>query len=368
MHRIDNSTRLIDGNGAGKDGFTEGNPGTVAATRVTDDWLNDSQEEVCNVIERTGLTLVKGDQDQLSESLSRLFRDITLSNWTKQTPANAAHDFTGSATNGNITCLVTFNGDIEYTYDGLNWTSVTLGSNLFSIAYGNGYWVAVGNAGALYYTTDPTGAWTSNTQGSGQLLTVAYGNGYWVAAGSLGILYYRATNPVGTWTSNTQAGGNAIFAIAYGNGYWVAACYYATTNLFYKATDPTGAWTSNTQGTQSLYAVAYGDIKGVGTWIVGGTLGTIYTKLSIPSGAWTFRVGASSATIHGLIMANDFAVVVFNISVSLKGIETTYDGITFTNRPNTTAEDLTAIIYAHNLFIAAGTNGEIHTSLRLGIY
>ena len=41
----------MDANGSGKDGFTEGSPSPlVAATVVTDDWLNDVQENIAQAV------------------------------------------------------------------------------------------------------------------------------------------------------------------------------------------------------------------------------------------------------------------------------------------------------------------------------
>lgn len=67
MHRI-------DGPGAtGGNLFTEGNPALgIPATVVTDDWANDVQEEIVNVIEDQGITLVKGTQDQLLSAIKSL--------------------------------------------------------------------------------------------------------------------------------------------------------------------------------------------------------------------------------------------------------------------------------------------------------
>ena len=60
MHRID-APGFAPGNL-----FTEGNPALgIVATEVSDDWLNDVQEEIVTVIEGQGITLVKGVQDQL---------------------------------------------------------------------------------------------------------------------------------------------------------------------------------------------------------------------------------------------------------------------------------------------------------------
>jgi len=60
MHRIDAP------GATGSNLFTEGNPALgIPATEVSDDWLNDVQEEIVTVIEDQGISLVKGQQDQL---------------------------------------------------------------------------------------------------------------------------------------------------------------------------------------------------------------------------------------------------------------------------------------------------------------
>lgn len=74
MHRIDHATREIDGNGAGKDGFTEGAPGVVPATVVTADWANAVQEEIAAVIEDRGIALDKPDNAQLLEAINKPYK------------------------------------------------------------------------------------------------------------------------------------------------------------------------------------------------------------------------------------------------------------------------------------------------------
>ena len=64
MHRID-APGFAPGNL-----FTEGNPAlSILATEVSDDWLNDVQEELTTVIEGQGITLVKGLQTQLQSAI-----------------------------------------------------------------------------------------------------------------------------------------------------------------------------------------------------------------------------------------------------------------------------------------------------------
>ena len=65
MHRID-APGFAPGNL-----FTEGNPSlSIPATEVSDDWLNDVQEEIVTVIEDVGIALVKGTQDQLKSAIN----------------------------------------------------------------------------------------------------------------------------------------------------------------------------------------------------------------------------------------------------------------------------------------------------------
>jgi hypothetical protein len=65
MHRIDSPGATIG------ELFTEGNPSlSIPATEVSDDWLNDVQEELANFIESQGIVLVKGQQDQLEEAIT----------------------------------------------------------------------------------------------------------------------------------------------------------------------------------------------------------------------------------------------------------------------------------------------------------
>lgn len=63
MHRID-----TDGNVANQ--FSDGTPGVTQATVVDDDWLNAVQEEICNAVVMTGLTLNKAAHNQLWSAIT----------------------------------------------------------------------------------------------------------------------------------------------------------------------------------------------------------------------------------------------------------------------------------------------------------
>ncbi|EKR7607639.1 carbohydrate kinase [Escherichia coli] len=73
MHRIDTKTAQKDKFGAGKNGFTRGNPQTgKPATDLDDDYFDMLQEELCSVVEASGASLEKGRHDQLLTALRAL--------------------------------------------------------------------------------------------------------------------------------------------------------------------------------------------------------------------------------------------------------------------------------------------------------
>ena len=68
MFRIDSAGATVGNR------FTEGDPGlSIPATVVSDEWLNHVQEEIIKPIDEMGITLVKGNEGQLWESLLAMF-------------------------------------------------------------------------------------------------------------------------------------------------------------------------------------------------------------------------------------------------------------------------------------------------------
>ena len=74
MHRIDTPTAQKDKFGAGKNGFTRGNPQTgTPATDLDDDYCDSIQEELAGIVEASGVTLDKADRGQVLKALKVLF-------------------------------------------------------------------------------------------------------------------------------------------------------------------------------------------------------------------------------------------------------------------------------------------------------
>lgn len=75
MHRIDTPTAQKDKFGAGKNGFTRGNPQTgTPATDLDDDYFDMLQEELAGIIEAAGIVLDKSKRDQLRTALPVFLR------------------------------------------------------------------------------------------------------------------------------------------------------------------------------------------------------------------------------------------------------------------------------------------------------
>ncbi|EOZ1378589.1 pyocin knob domain-containing protein [Enterobacter hormaechei] len=73
MHRIDTSTAQADKFGPGKNGFTNGDPATGRrATDLNSDMWDAVQEEICNVVEKSGLALNKDQHDQLHQAIVKI--------------------------------------------------------------------------------------------------------------------------------------------------------------------------------------------------------------------------------------------------------------------------------------------------------
>ena len=73
MHRIDTPTAQKDKFGAGKNGYTDGNPQVgTPATDLNAAMFDSMQEEICNVIEQAGIVLDPNDNAQLFAAFQKI--------------------------------------------------------------------------------------------------------------------------------------------------------------------------------------------------------------------------------------------------------------------------------------------------------
>jgi hypothetical protein len=214
----------------------------------------------------------------------------------------------------------------------------------FSVAYGNGLWVAVADTTSTTagIATSPDGVtWTFRTTPApaGGWRSVAYGNGLWVAVASTASTTAGiATSSDGiTWTfRTTTAPADIWFSVAYGNGLWVAMALTISTTAGI-ATSPDGiTWTfrPTTAPAGNWISVAYGNGLRVA---VADTTSTSAGIATSPDGiTWTFRTTpAPSGGWRSVAYGNGLWVAVAYTTSTTAGIATSPDGITWTFRTTT---------------------------------
>lgn len=181
MHRIDGPGATID------EKFTEGNPATaVPATVVTDDWLNDVQEELISILAAAGISPVKGDQDQVLTAIQAIIAGSTL-NTLDTTRIDVA-----SAGTVNLTAAAPSTRHINIT----GTTTITG----FTVAAGRCYFVRF--AAALTLTSS-----ASLVTQTGANIVTAAGDTCIIRATAENTVEVLAYTPSGGWGNSLAASG-----------------------------------------------------------------------------------------------------------------------------------------------------------------
>jgi hypothetical protein len=171
---------------------------------------------------------------------------------------------------GNGKFVASYNGGFIYSSDGSNWSAVALSGWRTRIAFGNGFFVAVGNSSNPATSADGINwnVYTDSNVSTYPPQTIGYGNGTIVAipgAGGARILY--STNNGVSWSVLTTSlqpyqgiiFGNGIFA-AIGNDSSSHAPQglYSNDGVTWTAMSglPTGSWDSVAYGNAQFVAVA----------------------------------------------------------------------------------------------------------------
>jgi hypothetical protein len=119
-------------------------------------------------------------------------------------------------------------GQLSWSNDAVNWTYADSGfggQHIHGLAWGNGYFVAVGDSGRIARSTDGS-TWypvSGSAFGSSGIQSVSFGSGKFIAAGHDG---KTASSPDGeTWTSvnNLFDSDWQVKAVGYGGGKFTAA-------------------------------------------------------------------------------------------------------------------------------------------------
>jgi hypothetical protein len=234
-------------------------------------------------------------------------------------------------------------GSVVYSPDLVTWTSaptavtVSAGKDLNAVASSINLLVAVGNNGTIVRSTDGITWVAANPLPSGpHLYAVAYttvpsGN-VWVAVGAGGALFVSAD--AATWSAVSSGTTQDLKGVA------------SVVNTTY----PNGIYDPKVAPTYSYSVVAVGNGGAVTQTKVDGGIWT-WTARATPlgSGSNLNAVVASSA----LIPTNQFMVVGDGGQAF-----TSPDGVTWTSRTTTSAQNLTGLIRGyHNQYLAWAANG-----------
>jgi len=251
--------------------------------------------------------------------------------------------------------------------DGITWTlrSSAADNSWRSVAYGAGLFVAVAITGTSNRVmTSPDGiTWTLRTSAAdNDWLSVAYGAGVFVAVAASGTGNRVMTSPDGiTWTLRTSAADNYWRSVAYGNGLFVAVASSGTGNRV--MTSPDGiTWTLRSSAADNDWlSVAYG----AGVFVAVAYTGTGNRVMTSPDGiTWTLRTSAADNYWRSVAYGAGLFVAVAITGTSNR-VMTSPDGITWTLRSSAADNDWLSVAYGAGVFVAVaytGTGDRVMTS------
>jgi hypothetical protein len=241
--------------------------------------------------------------------------------------------------------------------DGANWTTVNLpagATNGFrAVAYGGSYFVAVGNGGTVWYSSDGGTNWNPVSSGTTfNLNAVTYAVNKFTAAGDNSTILTSSHGQ--SWTAATVTGNNgeSFGGIAYGDGKFVAVGDFS--GFFYSSDG--GTWTKSTNG---LYgdSIIYAEVNGTEEFVAASTT-TFAIVTSLDGINWTDYSGPPSFNSIAAGGNNTF------VGVGYDAIYTNFTDITAASdwgnvAVNVSAGQLEAIVYGtapggKGLFVAGG--------------
>lgn len=270
--------------------------------------------------------------------------------------SSAANTLLFSASINNLTGLISLKPGLVIEKN-LTWTTQNsnFGSNeIFSIAYGNNLWVAVGNNGQIRTSTDAI-TWVTRTSNINlPLFSVAYGNGLWVAGSIFGEI--RSSTDAITWVTQTSNFTGEITSVEYGNGLWVIGGQNAQIRT---STDAI-TWVTQTSnfGTSYIWSLSYGN----GIWVAGGQNGSLRTSTDIIT--WVTR---ESNIQYEQIVDSAYGNNIWVIVGGAGNLRTSTDTITWVTQTSnfgdtTTPLNINTVAYNNGLWFIGGSLGELRTS------
>jgi hypothetical protein len=223
MHRIDSTHAEADKHGAGKNGWTEGDPVLgIAATETTEAWMDAVQEELATTVEHVS-AVVKADNGQLLKTIQAMLAKNALANINE-----AASSYVISG--GTTAMFALIRDGVGVAIDSVTPALVMVGAS-------NG----VGATWASSSVSGP-GTWLLYPPASLKnvgLNAIAHGNGLYVAVGNKdGTDAYILSSPDTTSPSERANPSNLnLYDVMFDGTYFYAVGYDGTTPYFLRSTD-----------------------------------------------------------------------------------------------------------------------------------
>ena len=255
--------------------------------------------------------------------------------------------------------------------DATTWTSrLALGNAAWrGLAYGNGVWAAVSDAGTNRVMTSADGGvtWVARTAAAAnEWNAVAYGAGLFVAVADTGASRVMTSADGVTWVARTAAAANEWNAVAYGTNLWVAVADTGTGNRV--MTSPDGlTWTARTSAADVAWS---GVTFGNNLWVAvasSGTNGADTGRVMTSSDGltWTKRTAAAANQWRSVCYGNGLFVAVADSGTGNR-VMTSADGAGWTARVSASDNNWTAVTFTGGLFVAvaqSGTGNRVMTSV-----
>jgi hypothetical protein len=206
MHRIDTSTAQVDKFGAGKNGFTGGNPQTgELPTALDEDFFDSIQEEISGVIEGAGIVLDKTEKTQLLSAIKK----ITL------IPSNKFSEIKALGAAAQLAAIqnlgLTPTGKQTFTASG-SWTCPAGVTTAYLSGCSGGGGGGGGGGGVSSSTTRTSSGGGGGGGGRSSVkfpVSVTPGNAYSITIGAAGT--GGAGGPLGSNGTNGGGGGTTSF-------------------------------------------------------------------------------------------------------------------------------------------------------------
>lgn len=275
---------------------------------------------------------------------------VTISNWITQQSGLASNLM--SVTYGNGQFLATgYSGKILSSTDGIHW--IERASNVTSIIrdiiYQNGNFIAVGSSGKILTSSDGI-SWTAQTSGTTWgLSSIAWGGNQYVAVGELGAVL---TSPDGsTWTTRNPGLTHTFYAITYGANVFVAV---TTSGYAFRSSNGVDWTYTNTGSTNGISSVTYGN-----GMFIGVCSGKFITS---PDGiTWNSQVSAGWLT-RIRYSGRGFLAVGGTLVQPQSLISTSLDGVHWNSSLGDQASQLQDVAAGNGILVAVGNGGVILTS------